>query len=169
MGSTSDDDFGRDLYEQRPEPTDDYVASVARSVRAGTRSRTAPRIFVAVVASLLAVTALAVTGGMAQATDAPKSVVQIVKKTVTKKTVAKKTVAKNSAARPQSVTLSQVTNSPATDQYGEKPKCNSGRGNGSEGDDSQFIDPHSGRTGPGTFPTVDCDPGNSGDQNRGGD
>jgi hypothetical protein len=36
----------------------------------------------------------------------------------------------------------------------EKPKCNSGRGNGSE------IDPVTG---------LDCDPGNSGGKNKGGD
>jgi hypothetical protein len=54
---------------------------------------------------------------------------------------------------------------PAEDQY----KCNSGRGNGSEGDPSQLVDPHAGETGPGIAPTVDCDPGNSGNVNRGGD
>ena len=46
-------------------------------------------------------------------------------------------------------------------------KCNSGRGNGSEGDSSQLIEPSTGSSG--IAPTVDCDPGNSGDQNRGGD
>ncbi len=51
------------------------------------------------------------------------------------------------------------------DQYA----CNSGRGNGSEGPDTQLIDPHSGGTGPGITPTVDCDPGNSGGVNSGGD
>ncbi len=35
---------------------------------------------------------------------------------------------------------------------GEKPKCNSGNGNGSE-----------------TVPADDCDPGNSGGHNNGGD
>jgi hypothetical protein len=45
--------------------------------------------------------------------------------------------------------------------------CNSGRGNGSEGDSSQLIVPGTGSAG--TFPTVDCDPGNSGAKNRGGD
>lgn len=52
---------------------------------------------------------------------------------------------------------------------GEEPqKCNSGRGNGSEGDASQLLVPGT-DTGPGMFPTVDCDPGNSGAVNRGGD
>jgi hypothetical protein len=54
---------------------------------------------------------------------------------------------------------------PAKDQYG----CNSGRGNGSETNSSQLVDPHNGGSGPGTVPTVDCDPGNSGSHNRGGD
>jgi hypothetical protein len=48
-----------------------------------------------------------------------------------------------------------------------KKKCNSGRGNGSEGNSSQLIIPGTGSAG--IFPTVDCDPGNSGGQNRGGD
>lgn len=46
-------------------------------------------------------------------------------------------------------------------------KCNSGRGNGSEGDNSQLIQPGTGSTG--TSPTKDCDPGNSGSHNAGGD
>jgi hypothetical protein len=51
------------------------------------------------------------------------------------------------------------------DQYA----CNSGRGNGSDGSDVQLIDPHAGGTGTGISPTVDCDPGNSGNVNSGGD
>jgi hypothetical protein len=50
--------------------------------------------------------------------------------------------------------------------------CNSGRGNGSEGPDTQLIDPHDKPhkgLGPGISPTVDCDPGNSGNKNKGGD
>ena len=50
--------------------------------------------------------------------------------------------------------------------------CNSGRGNGSEGSDIQLINPHNphhGGLGPGVSPTIDCDPGNSGDKNKGGD
>ena len=46
-------------------------------------------------------------------------------------------------------------------------KCNSGRGNGSEGDSSQLIQPGTGSRG--TSPTTDCDPGNSGSKNSGGD
>ena len=48
-----------------------------------------------------------------------------------------------------------------------KKKCNSGRGNGSEGNSSQLIIPGTGSAG--QFPTLDCDPGNSGAKNRGGD
>jgi len=52
---------------------------------------------------------------------------------------------------------------------GEEPlKCNSGRGNGSEGSASQLLVPGT-DTGPGVYGTVDCDPGNSGAVNRGGD
>ena len=48
-----------------------------------------------------------------------------------------------------------------------KKKCNSGRGNGSEGNSTNLITPGTGSAG--TFPTLDCDPGNSGAKNRGGD
>lgn len=49
----------------------------------------------------------------------------------------------------------------------DNPKCNSGRGNKSEGNSSQLIKPSTGSKG--TSPTVDCDPGNSGSKNKGGD
>ena len=65
-----------------------------------------------------------------------------------------------------------VTAAPAF-ATGEEPppdlKCNSGRGNLSEGSSAQLINPHTGGSGPGVFATVDCDPGNSGAKNRGGD
>jgi hypothetical protein len=69
-----------------------------------------------------------------------------------------------------------IQQSPACDQYGVK--ANSGRGNLSETasgprstDSETLINPHLGNTalGPGDFPTDDCDPGNSGAVNRGGD
>lgn len=67
-----------------------------------------------------------------------------------------------------------AVNTPAQDQY--KPKCNSGRGNLSETgngsrstDSSTLINPHTGGQGPGSAPTDDCDPGNSGSHNSGGD
>ena len=66
--------------------------------------------------------------------------------------------------------------SPAQDQYAQKQHCNSGRGNWSETssgsrshDSKTLIDPHNGGTGPGSTPTDDCDPGNSGPHNHGGD
>ena len=62
---------------------------------------------------------------------------------------------------------SDTSVTPAQDQYEEN--CNSGRGNSSETDTTQLVDPHSGGTGPGIVGTVDCDPGNSEDVNSGGD
>jgi hypothetical protein len=50
--------------------------------------------------------------------------------------------------------------------------CNSGRGNGPEsatGDSSTYINPREGGRGPGSSPSGDCDPGNSGGKNAGGD
>jgi hypothetical protein len=99
--------------------------------------------------------AVASMGGIAQAASAVKAVVS--------------TVTGSSGG-------TVVNNSPAKDQYGVK--CNSGRGNLSETesgprstDSDTLINPHLGNTalGPGDFPTDDCDPGNSGPQNRGGD
>lgn len=65
-----------------------------------------------------------------------------------------------------------ATNTPAQDQYA----CNSGRGNLSETesgdhqtDSTTLVNPHEGETGPGPYPTDDCDPGKSGPQDRGGD
>ena len=60
-----------------------------------------------------------------------------------------------------------ATGCPGGSGGGDKPKCNSGRGNGSEGNSSQLIQPGTGSRG--TSPTVDCDPGNSGAKNSGGD
>jgi hypothetical protein len=63
-----------------------------------------------------------------------------------------------------------VAVSPAFATGGEEPlKCNSGRGNSSDTNTVQLINPHAGGNGPGVFATVDCDPGNSGAVNRGGD
>src|SRR4029450_4530609 len=150
MGRNFDDEIGQELRKSRPVPTDEYVASIAGSVPERRRSRrTGRRLAVATVLSLIAAVALAATGGMAQAITAPKSVANIVKNGL--------------ASKPaKSVKQQTVSNSAADDQYGEKEKCNSGRGNGSEGDNSQLVDPHAGETGPGVSPTLDCDPGNSG-------
>jgi len=49
-------------------------------------------------------------------------------------------------------------------------KCNSGRGNLNEvGGTGTLLNPHIGEQGSGDNPTDDCDPGNSGDHNAGGD
>lgn len=157
MGRHMEDEFGQELREGRPAPTDEYAASIVGSVRASRRSSSAARrLTVAGVLSVVAVMALAATGGMTQATAAPQSVTKIVKKAFVSKPA-------------KSAKVNRVSNSAANDQYGEKPKCNSGRGNGSEGNASQLVDPHAGGSGPGVTPTVDCDPGNSGGVNRGGD
>ena len=159
MGRDVEDEIGQELWESRPTPTDEYIASIAGSVRGRRHMRDAGRrLAVAAVLSVIAVVALAATGGMTQASSAPQSVAKIVE-----------TAFKSKPAKAPK--LNRVVNSAAHNQYHEKEKCNSGRGNGSEppDDDSQLIDPHAGGTGPGTYPTVDCDPGNSGDQNRGGD
>jgi hypothetical protein len=70
--------------------------------------------------------------------------------------------------------VATAVNTPAQDQY--KPKCNSGRGNLSETgtgnrstNSGTLINPHTGGQGPGSSPTDDCDPGNSGSHNSGGD
>ncbi len=156
MGRHFEDGLEHELHQSRPAPTDDYVASIAGSVRGSGRSSSVRRLTLAVVLSLVAFVALAATGGMTQATAAPQSLIGIVKKAFVSK-----------PANPPK--LNTVSKSSGKDQYGEKKKCNSGRGNGSEGDSSQLIDPHAGGRGPGEYPTLDCDPGNSGGKNRGGD
>ena len=155
MGINPEDEIGRELRRNRPAPTDEYVASIAGSVRrSGRSSISTRRLAVAALLSVVALGALAATGGLTQARAAPQSVVKIVKKAV--------------ADKPASRTrLHRVNNSAAIDQYGER--CNSGRGNGSEGSDAQLVNPHNGETGPGQTPTLDCDPGNSGSVNHGGD
>jgi hypothetical protein len=52
---------------------------------------------------------------------------------------------------------------------GGGPGCNSGRGNLSEDFSVNLVNPHIGGTGPGIVGTLDCDPGNSGAVNSGGD
>ena len=80
-------------------------------------------------------------------------------------------IAKRRTAVLLSVAAALVTVAPAFATGGEEPlKCNSGRGNLSDGPNGgQFVNPHTGGSGSGEFATVDCDPGNSGAKNRGGD
>ena len=148
-----DEELGHELRRNRPAPTDEYVASIVRSVGMPSRTGMPLRLAVAAALSVVAVVALAATGGLTQATAAPTSVAKIVG---------------NGFKSDKKPSFKAVTKSAASDQYDEQ-KCNSGRGNGSEGDSSQLTDPHAGETGPGETPTVDCDPGNSGEHNHGGD
>ena len=108
------------------------------------------------------VTVLALSGGIGYAASGSKAAIKVVKRAV-------------GPAKKHSSELPVVRNSAATHQY--KVKCNSGRGNWSEyppntrdrTSSSTLVDPHAGGRGPGPYPTDDCDPGNSGAKNRGGD
>jgi hypothetical protein len=151
-------DLESELRKNRPEPRRDFVHALSSGIR-GVPERRGSRgsLRLAFVGGLTVVMLAAVgsMGGIAQAASAVKAVVSTVTGT-------------------GNVTV--INNSPAYDQYGVK--CNSGRGNLSETesgprstDSDTLINPHLGNTalGPGDFPTDDCDPGNSGPQNRGGD
>ena len=106
--------------------------------------------------------AVAGVGGVGYAAAAPKAALDVVVR----------------AFGPSKASLNGMpiaTRSAARDQYGGK--CNSGRGNGSEYPPETrnttrsrtLVNPHEGERGPGPYPTDDCDPGNSGAKNRGGD
>jgi hypothetical protein len=147
-------DIESELRRNRPEPRRDVVDALISEIRGHRGRRSALRL--AFVGGLTAVmlTALAATGGLAKAASAVKAVV--------------------STVTDSNVTV--IQQSPACDQYGVK--ANSGRGNLSETesgprstDSATLINPHLGNTalGPGDYPTDDCDPGNSGAVNRGGD
>ena len=106
---------------------------------------------------------LAASGGIGYAASSSKSALAVVKRVV-------------GPAKKKGSDLPVARKSSAADQY--KLKCNSGRGNGSEYPpnttrdttrSSTLVDPHAGERGPGPRPTDDCDPGNSGPNNRGGD
>ena len=111
-------------------------------------------------ASLVAV--LALSGGIGYAASGSKAAIKVGKRAV-------------GSAKKKASELPVVRNSAAMNQY--KVKCNSGRGNWSEyppntrdrTSSSTLVDPHAGERGPGPYPTDDCDPGNSGAKNRGGD
>jgi hypothetical protein len=149
------DDRGKlekELRRSRAVPRRDFVDGLVSQIRSRPQRRGSLRIAFAGGLTIMMLGAVAATGGIGQAAAAMKSVVS--------------SVSGGGAG--------VVNNSPANDQY----KCNSGRGNWSETesgprsmDSDTLIDPHAGNTalGPGDFPTDDCDPGNSGDQNRGGD
>ena len=140
-------DLERELRANRPEPREDFVHRLATEVRGQRRSRSSVRLAFAGALTAVMLTAFAAVGGVGYAADATGQAVTAVVNAVS---------SSGTASDP---------NSPADDQY----NCDAGRGNGSEGDDSGLVDPHAGGTGPGSTPTADCDPGNSGDVNQGGD
>jgi hypothetical protein len=161
MKRRKNQDLERALRRARTEPDPDFLRSLAEEVRDSARDgRARSRWFsvgLAVILTAVVVAALGaqVGGGAAAATT--DAVVGVV-----------------SDVFSSSDQLQTASNTPAEDEY--KEKCNSGRGNLSETesgthqeDSSTLINPHEGGTGPGTSPTDDCDPGNSGPHNSGGD
>ena len=146
-------DVESELRANRPEPRQEFVHALATQIRGRHRSRGSLRLAFAGGLTTVLLAALAAAGGIGQAAAAVKAVVSTV-------------------SRGDGVTV--IQQSPACDQY--VAHANSGRGNLSETasgtrqtDSATLINPHTGGTGPGPFPTDDCDPGNSGAVNRGGD
>lgn len=114
MGRNVEDEIGQELRESRPVPTDDYVASIAGSVRGPRRLQSTGRpLAIAAVLSTVALGGLAATGGLAQATAAPQSVVKIVKKAFVSKPA-------------ESAQLTRVPNSAARNQYVDGEGCTPG-------------------------------------------
>jgi hypothetical protein len=143
----------KELRTNRPEPRQAFVRGLVTEIRGTRRPRASLRLAFVGALTIVMVSALAAVGGIGYAAAAPTEAVNAVVSLV--------------GGGP-----SVVHNSPAGDQY----KCNSGRGNLSETssgngqtDSSTLINPHTGGTGPGSSPTDDCDPGNSGAVNSGGD
>jgi hypothetical protein len=152
-------DLERELRSARPEPRPHFVESLVTEMRGRAHSWGSPRLALAGGLTVVLFTALAAVGGIGYAAAAPAKAVQAVVTVV---------------SGDSGATL--IQQSPACDQY--VAKANSGRGNLSETssgsgstDSATLINPHLGNTalGPGDYPTDDCDPGNSGPQNRGGD
>jgi hypothetical protein len=146
-------DLEAELRRNRPEPNRDFVRALTSEIRGRGRPSGSLRLAFAGALTVVMLVALAAVGGIGYAATAPQKAVTAVVSLV-------------------SSGVSVIHNSPASDQY----KCNSGRGNLSETesgtrqtDSDTLVNPHTGGTGPGPFPTDDCDPGNSGPQNRGGD
>jgi hypothetical protein len=152
-------DLERQLRDARPEPGREFVHSLVSELRGPGHSRPSLRLVLAGGLTVMLFVALAAVGGIGYAVAAPAKAVKTVVSAV---------------SSDNGVTL--IQQSPACEQY--VTKANSGRGNLSETssgsgstDSSTLINPHLGNTalGPGDFPTDDCDPGNSGAHNRGGD
>ena len=152
-----------ELWKNRPEPAKDFLRQLTSDVRG--RHQAGPgslRLTIALAGTLALLISLASVGGLEYAAAGPKSAIQAVGRVVTES---------NDKVRV-------VNASPASHQY--DPKCNSGRGNLSETEEGEtrstdsttLINPHEpnhGGLGPGDSPTGDCDPGNSGSHNSGGD
>lgn len=152
-------DLERALRNARPEPRPRFVESLVTEIRGRRRSRSSFRLAFAGGLTVMLVAALAAVGGIGTAAAAPANAVQAVVDAI---------------SGDDGVTV--IQQSPACDQY--VARSNSGRGNLSETesgprslDSDTLINPHLGDTalGPGDFPTDDCDPGESGPVNRGGD
>jgi hypothetical protein len=152
-------DLEGQLREARPQPGRDFVQSLVSDVRGRRQSRQSLRLAFGGGLTVMLLVALAAVGGIGYAAAAPAKAVGAVVAAV---------------SGDYGTTL--IQQSPACDQY--VAKANSGRGNLSETssgprstDSSTLINPHLGNTalGPGDYPTDDCDPGNSGAHNRGGD
>ena len=152
-------DLEQQLREARPEPGRDFLHSLVSKVRERRHSRPSFRLAFAGGLTVTLFVALSAVGAIGYAAAAPAKAVKAVVSAV---------------SGDNGTTL--IQQSPACDQY--VTKANSGRGNLSETnsgprstDSDTLINPHLGNTalGPGDFPTDDCDPGNSGAHNRGGD
>jgi hypothetical protein len=152
-------DLERQLREARPEPQRDFLHTLATEVRERLHSRRPWRLAFAAGLTAALLVALAAVGGIGYAAAAPAKAVKAVV----------------SAVREDNGPT-VIHDSPACVQYVEH--ANAGRGNLSETesgsgstDSDTLVNPHAGNTalGPGDFPTDDCDPGNSGAHNRGGD
>jgi hypothetical protein len=151
-------DLERQLREARPEPGRDLVQSLVSEVRGQRQAPQSLRLAFACGLTLMLFVALATFGGIGYAAAAPAKAVHAVVSAV---------------SGNDGTTL--IKQSPACDQY---VRGNSGRGNLSDTssgsgfkDSSALINPHPGNTalGLGDYSTDDCDPGNSGAQNKGGD
>ena len=152
-------DLERQLREARPQPGRDFLHALASEVRERRHSRPSFRLAFAGGLTVTLLVALSAVGGIGYAAAAPAKAVKAVVSAV---------------SSDNGTTL--IQQSPACDEY--VVHANSGRGNLSETesgsgstDSATLINPHVGDTalGPGDIPTDDCDPGNSGAHNRGGD
>jgi len=152
------DELDRELAKLMARPSRRFTRTLAAHIETQARPRVSA-VRLAFVTALTAAVAggVAVAGGFGYAASTSEQLADGLAR------VAKK-----------QETRAVVRNSPAQQQYGQH--CNSGRGNLSETETGNrqtnsdtLVNPHEGGRGPGPYPTDDCDPGNSGGHNRGGD